>query len=307
MEYLYPASGVGAGAACAILACIATGSALAKRMFPSTAPSATGSAVGVALLASAFLLVLPLGWTTNAVGAAGVLCVVAGGWALAMRRGAGETCDCFGAITPRGKSFHALMLLLAGGCATLVFVAAARTAVPGRSWLPPVLAIAGTLAMALVFRVVKYRRAFYLPGKLDGEVPEALAPDMPLGLVDGGELRIGEALGGSDVLLVVLLSSACESCHALLEGFRDLIAGGPAGFRVAFVSNHPRIFAGSAAPAGASFVVDANMSVARAVLARKLPVGFAVNDGLELLAPPSSGNAAILSLFSFLRDAKAAP
>lgn len=288
----------------ALLACMAAGSLLAKRMFPSPTPSRFGTIAGFVLAGSGILVVAPANAVASALGAAGISCVVAIGWLLALRRAPTERCDCFGSLTPPGRLFPTLMLVAAGGCAIVVLQFLPAHPGSAGGWLPTIFAIVGTCLLALWFKVLKYRRAFYSPGKLEGTPPEELAPETILGSSSGRALGIDEVLGGSDVAIVVLLSSACASCRALLDGLLGSLRTERSTFNVAFVSNHARIFSGVVPPPGAYFVVDEHMATARTVLATKLPVSFAINDQRQLLAPPSTGSNEIISLFSFVQAAK---
>ncbi|MDG2526275.1 hypothetical protein P6166_13015 [Stenotrophomonas sp. HITSZ_GD] len=286
--------------ACALLAQLGMFSVMAKRVFPSgqrrwdSHPVVQG-----ALLLAALLLLAPLGVPARLSGAVFITAVVAGGTALALLRGREAACDCFGALTPKGPALHVALLLLACALDAVLWRQRGLLAEPFVRWAIPV--AGGVLAGAayLWLRLRRYQTAFYRPERLHGEVPERLAPEQVLGHSTSGQARqVGELLGTAPGLVVVALSSSCTSCYDLLERLSAHVSASADPLPVVVVSDHPRMF--QRGTAGLVALVDPQVTIARHMRAEKLPLGFALNDDFELLAPPSSGNGSILGLLAML-------
>lgn len=284
----------------ALLALLGLSSVMAKRVFPSGSRRWDNHPAlqGMLLLAVA-LLWLPLAAVAKGAGAAFITAVVAGGAVLSLWPGRQAPCDCFGALTPRGPALHLCLLVLA---LLLDFVIWRERDLLDSGlvrWLTPLVGAVLAAGFYLWLRLRRYQTAFYRPEKLEGQLPERLEGDRVLGHTPQGQARtVAELIGHAPGLVVVALSSSCVSCHTLLARLSEHATASPDPLPIAVVSDHARMFARDVQ--GLVTLVDPQVAIARHLLAEKLPLGFAVDDNFELLAPPSSGNASILGLLALL-------
>lgn len=286
--------------ACALLALLGLSSVMAKQVFPVDRRRWESHAAlqGLLVLATA-LLALPVGASTKLAAAAVITLVVAGGGLLVLARGREAGCDCFGAMAPKGPAVHVVLLVSALVLDAVLVLQIDYANHPVVHWVTPVSTVIFALGFYLWLRFRRYQGAFYRPDRLQGQLPESLASDRVLGATLAGQPRtVGELINAAPTLVVVALSSSCTSCYELLEQLSSRAQQSDDPLPIAVVADHARMF--QRAGEGLTALVDPQIAIARHMLAQKLPVGFAVNDGFELLAPPSAGNAGILNLLMLL-------
>ena len=285
---------------CALLALLGLSSVLAKLVFPVARRRwESHVALQVILALAAALLALPVGASAKLAGAAAITLVVAGGGLLVLLRGREAGCDCFGAMTPKGPAVHVALLMSALALDAMLVLQIGYANHPVVRWMTPVGALIFVFGFYLWLAFHRYQGAFYRPERSVGRLPESLASDRVLGTTLAGESRtVGQLIHGAPVLVVVVLSSSCAGCYELLEHLSSRARKIGDAFPVAVIADHARMF--QRVGEGLTTLVDPQVAVARYMLAQKLPVGFAINDAFELLAPPSASNAGILNLLSMI-------
>lgn len=303
-----------------VLALIAGTGALAKLIQrssfnPDSPPSvfvrlSRSSGFIVVQLAACAALLLPLPAYAHLGAAFVVLAVVISGQVIRLISSE-RTCDCFGSLTPAssvGLWGITLLSLLAVACIVLRAIQLPSETFDFSIWTP-VVAIAVLLVSVLKLRYDAFANNYFVAKYASGESPQSLPPDFELGrTADGGRVTIADALDGHVAMVVVALSATCESCHQLYEDIKAFVNQTDGRMRLILVANHPVVYAD---PKSSHLVqlIDKEVALGRYLHMSGTPFAALVNDGLELLAPPSKGRdqvRALLNLTLHLLPAEAA-
>ena len=242
------------------------------------------------------VLLLPAPVWLQASGALFVAIVVVAGQVMRVSS-RGESCDCFGSMTPQSGIWFALVTLVALISAACVgyFGVTAQGYQPSFSILKTVLVVVAMALIAVKLKYDEYTKYYHLTNGPRGEVPQSLRMDLELGAVMGGGVMAVADVPMEKGLLLVGISVGCGACHRLYDDIVSYAANKADGPSVIVIANDQALLK-EAAPKGFVQLVDSDMKLGSYIRTGGTPFAVFTDSHGELLAPVTSGREQIRAL-----------